>query len=282
MKIRLSNEERWYQKGGWIAALIIIFFPIGIVVMWRHSKWRMRTKVLITAFFALALANGSQERIDSQQGEADSIESMAPSNEQDHAAVQIEEVDQAELDHRREEELERKHLAAAVKVCERCNYSGPCYAEFIPSDNSPSFAELGGYWSCYLMSSRPKGWNQLLEGSRRGLRYDWRFVDDQTFQTVDHYNGSVYSQFVKNADGYWYGHSGTRGYRKQTRIRFINLPDRLKQGIPSDADSSVDAPVAQEQQILKLHQEGKSIREIAKELGIRRHDVKEAIKASED
>ena len=283
MKIRLSNEEKWYQKGGWIAALIILFFPIGIVVMWRHSKWRMRTKVLITAFFALAVASGGQEREAWQETGSGLVVSEAPPNEQDDPAVQREEVDQEELDRLREEELERKHLAAAVEACERCNYSGPCYAEFIPADNSSSFDELGGYWSCYLMSSRPNGWNQLLEGSRHnGLRYDWLFVDDETFQTVDHYNGSVHSQFVKNADGYWYGHAGTRGYRKQTRIRFINLPDKLKKGVPSDSESSVDTPVAQQQQILKLHQEGKGIREIAKELGMRRHDVKEAIKANED
>ena len=274
MKIRIQNEERWYQKGGWIAALIILFFPIGIVVMWRHSKWRMRTKVLITAFFALAVASGGQERDVSRETGGGSWESKAPANEQDHAAVQKGEVDHSELNRMREEELERKHLAAAVDACERCNYSGPCYAKFIPSDNSPSFDELGGYWSCYLLSSRANGgWQQLLQGPRRhGLRYDWRFLDNVTFQTVDHHNGSLYSEFKKGTDGYWYGFSGGR-QRKETRIRFIELPDDLK---------NEEEVQAQNELILELHRQGKSLREIQKELGIRWRDVKEAIKASED
>lgn len=44
---------KWYQKGWGIVLLLIIFFPIGIYLMWRYAKWNKLVKGVITGILAL-------------------------------------------------------------------------------------------------------------------------------------------------------------------------------------------------------------------------------------
>ena len=34
-----GDDEKWYQKTGWIIALLILFFPAGLFLMWKYSNW---------------------------------------------------------------------------------------------------------------------------------------------------------------------------------------------------------------------------------------------------
>lgn len=43
---------KWYQKTGWIIALLYFFFPVGLFLMWKHAKWKKPIKIIITVFFA--------------------------------------------------------------------------------------------------------------------------------------------------------------------------------------------------------------------------------------
>ena len=43
---------RWSKRPGWIIALIVIFFPVGLMLMWLHSPWRKRTKWIVTGVVA--------------------------------------------------------------------------------------------------------------------------------------------------------------------------------------------------------------------------------------
>lgn len=45
----------WYDKKWVIWLAIILFFPLGLVLMWRTSNFGMKTKVIVTAFFVLIL-----------------------------------------------------------------------------------------------------------------------------------------------------------------------------------------------------------------------------------
>lgn len=49
------TNSKWYQKTPGIVLLIILFFPIGLFLMWRHATWSTMTKAIITGFFAVAL-----------------------------------------------------------------------------------------------------------------------------------------------------------------------------------------------------------------------------------
>lgn len=45
-----GNNKKWYQKTGWIIALIILFFPVGIFLMWKYTDWKRPVKFAVTAF----------------------------------------------------------------------------------------------------------------------------------------------------------------------------------------------------------------------------------------
>ncbi len=46
-------SHKWYQKSLGIIALLILFFPVGLFLMWNYAKWNKRIKWGITNIFAL-------------------------------------------------------------------------------------------------------------------------------------------------------------------------------------------------------------------------------------
>ena len=62
-----TNKEPWYRQTGIIALLTILFFPLGLVLIWAHPNYQNRTKImwtlviaavvflLLTGWFGLAL-----------------------------------------------------------------------------------------------------------------------------------------------------------------------------------------------------------------------------------
>lgn len=59
-----SGKQPWYTKTGWIITLLILFFPVGLYLMWKHCKWGKKTKGIVTAvvlIFALLCSSDSEE-----------------------------------------------------------------------------------------------------------------------------------------------------------------------------------------------------------------------------
>ena len=49
------NNKKWYQKTGGIIAWLILFFPIGLFLMWKYANWKKPVKGIISALFAFAI-----------------------------------------------------------------------------------------------------------------------------------------------------------------------------------------------------------------------------------
>jgi hypothetical protein len=47
--------KRWYEKNVIIILAIVLFFPLGILMMWRYTKWKIWIKTAICAFFAAVI-----------------------------------------------------------------------------------------------------------------------------------------------------------------------------------------------------------------------------------
>ena len=53
----MQEKISWYKKTGWIITLLILFWPAGIYLMWKHANWKKSIKMIITAlFFAGAIS----------------------------------------------------------------------------------------------------------------------------------------------------------------------------------------------------------------------------------
>ncbi|MEP9851496.1 VanZ family protein [Staphylococcus aureus] len=49
------NNEKWYQKNWFVILTLIIFFPIGLFLMWYFKKWNKSARWIVTGVFTLLL-----------------------------------------------------------------------------------------------------------------------------------------------------------------------------------------------------------------------------------
>lgn len=45
------KSRKWYQKTVWIVTFLILFFPIGLFLMWRYSSWSSLVKWIVSGVF---------------------------------------------------------------------------------------------------------------------------------------------------------------------------------------------------------------------------------------
>ena len=53
-----GNSKKWYQKTGWIIALLILFFPVGLFLMWKYTNWKKPVKGVITVLILIIAVMG--------------------------------------------------------------------------------------------------------------------------------------------------------------------------------------------------------------------------------
>lgn len=53
-----GNNKKWYQKTGWIIALLILFFPVGLFLMWKYTNWKKPVKGVVTALILIIAVMG--------------------------------------------------------------------------------------------------------------------------------------------------------------------------------------------------------------------------------
>lgn len=54
----------WYDKKWVIILALLIFFPIGLIMMWRAPSFGKKTKVIVTVLFALIIIGGGNQNRD--------------------------------------------------------------------------------------------------------------------------------------------------------------------------------------------------------------------------
>lgn len=47
------KPKKIYQKNWFIILMLIVFFPVGLFLMWKHSNWNIVIKIIISMFFAI-------------------------------------------------------------------------------------------------------------------------------------------------------------------------------------------------------------------------------------
>ena len=52
-------KKRWYEKSGWIIFLLIAFFPLGLFLMWKYSRWNKMVKSIVSLFIMFCIISNS-------------------------------------------------------------------------------------------------------------------------------------------------------------------------------------------------------------------------------
>ena len=52
-----------YEKNWFIILMLVLFFPVGLFLMWKNAKWHKTVKIIISVLFAIMVifSNGSKE-----------------------------------------------------------------------------------------------------------------------------------------------------------------------------------------------------------------------------
>ena len=52
-----------YEKNWFIILMLVLFFPVGLFLMWKNAKWHKTVKIIISVLFAVMVifSNGSEE-----------------------------------------------------------------------------------------------------------------------------------------------------------------------------------------------------------------------------
>ena len=69
-------RSKWYRTNPGIIALLVLFFPVGLYLMWRYSAWSKTVKVIVTGILAVLVL------ISSISNAASSSSQAAPSVQQ--------------------------------------------------------------------------------------------------------------------------------------------------------------------------------------------------------
>ena len=48
-------NQKWYEKNLAIILFLIFFFPVGLFLMWKYSRWNKVAKIVISIFFGIVL-----------------------------------------------------------------------------------------------------------------------------------------------------------------------------------------------------------------------------------
>lgn len=50
-----QTEKKWYQKPITVILSLILFFPVGLLLMWKHEVWTKTTRLIVTGILGLFL-----------------------------------------------------------------------------------------------------------------------------------------------------------------------------------------------------------------------------------
>lgn len=49
-----NDVKKWHEKTGWIIFFLIVFFPVGLFLMWK-SEWKKVPKIVVSVLYGIAL-----------------------------------------------------------------------------------------------------------------------------------------------------------------------------------------------------------------------------------
>jgi hypothetical protein len=50
-----NKDSKWYMTNGAIITLLVVFFPVGIYLMWKYADWQIRIKYVVSVVLSIAV-----------------------------------------------------------------------------------------------------------------------------------------------------------------------------------------------------------------------------------
>ena len=93
-----QKKEKWYQGTAFTVIMLILFFPVGLMLMWMYRKnWKTAVKAIITAVFVILVLPSAFGDDDNSQNE-EQVTSESEENEEENQESQEEDTETGSLD----------------------------------------------------------------------------------------------------------------------------------------------------------------------------------------
>lgn len=81
----------WYDKKWVIWLAIVLFFPVGLIMMWRSPNFGTKTKIIVSALFAFLIYSSATRQHDStvQNTATPSVKTEQPAPQKQYAPVDV-------------------------------------------------------------------------------------------------------------------------------------------------------------------------------------------------
>lgn len=57
-----KRNKKWYEKSGWVVFWLIVFFPLGLFLMWKYSNWNKIIKIIVSLFIVFSIVSESSNQ----------------------------------------------------------------------------------------------------------------------------------------------------------------------------------------------------------------------------
>ena len=78
--INNNPKTKWYQKSFGIVLLLILFFPVGLYLMWKYSNWNKVVKIVVTVIVAIILISAMSDSKSLEDDAKDEIANIKNEN----------------------------------------------------------------------------------------------------------------------------------------------------------------------------------------------------------
>lgn len=158
-------SHKWYQKSFGIIALLILFFPAGLFLMWKYAKWNKKTKWIITGIFSFILFSG----IFDSDKTTSKIESQSQSK-------QVAVVNKQSLD----KSIIQTTITKKLEIINDSKQIEPTNKPTLKTEQTPTSSPIQANEVTYLVTRVIDGDTIEIEGGQRV-----RYIGIDTPETVD-------------------------------------------------------------------------------------------------
>ena len=111
----MSEKNKWYQQTWAIILLLILFFPVGLFLMWKYAGWNKIVKGIITGIFVILIIGsmGKDSTSNPATTQTEQPQEQAANNKQNETAKAVEAAPQEEI-YKIGEKIQGKTLEVTV------------------------------------------------------------------------------------------------------------------------------------------------------------------------
>lgn len=128
----MEAKKKWYQGNLGIIILLILFFPVGLYLMWKHANWNKTAKWVVTGIFAFFIL-GNAINGNNSPSTPSTIQNSAPT-----ASPVTEVVTQPETSNEPEQAVEpsKAPVKAATTPTPQTQQSAPAQSASVSQQNA--------------------------------------------------------------------------------------------------------------------------------------------------